>query len=297
MMAIPETQFETWSHQGSITQSSTTYNSIKNILEGTGTPYYGKSYEVFLQGSYGNSTNTYAESDVDLVIRLNDCFQHDLDDLPEDQRSAFKLAFTDASYGHVDFKRDVLSVLKSAYRGRVTEGNKAIKIDANASMRKADVVVAIQFRRYTKFRSSSDQQYIEGICFYSKSGQRIVNYPKQHSKNCTDKHHACQNRFKPMVRVIKNIRNRLVKDGSITSDIAPSYFLEGLFYNVPENFFKSSYGETFTESINWILEADKSKFLCANEQYYLLRDGASECWQEHKCNRFLAAAVELWNQW
>jgi len=296
-MAIPESQLEIWSHQGSITQSSTTYNSVKNVLEDNGVPYSGKDYEVFLQGSYGNSTNTYAESDVDLIIMLNDCFQHDLDDLPEDQRSSFKLAFADASYDHMDFKRDVLSVLESAYRDRVIEGNKAIKIDANASMRKVDVVVAIQFRRYTKFCSSSDQHYIEGICFYSKAGQRIVNYPKQHSKNCTSKHQLCQSRFKPMVRVIKNIRNRLVSDGSIASDLAPSYFLEGLFYNVPENFFKNSYGETFTESINWILEADKSKFLCANEQYYLLRDGASECWQEHKCNQFVAAAVELWNQW
>jgi len=296
-MAIPETQLETWSHQGSVTQSSTTYNSIKSTLEDIGTPYSGKNYEVFLQGSYGNSTNTYAESDVDLVIRLNDCFQHDLEDLPEDQRSAFKLAFADVSYGHVDFKRDVLSVLESAYRNRVTEGNKAIEIDGNDSMREADVVVAIQFRRYTKFRSLIDQNYIEGICFYSKSGQRIVNYPKQHSKNCTNKHQLCKSRFKPMVRVIKNIRTRLVSEGLIASDLAPSYFLEGLYYNVPENFFKSSYEETFTESINWILEANKSQFLCANEQYYLLRDDAEECWQEHKCNQFVAAAVELWNQW
>jgi len=90
-MAIPESQLEIWSHQGSITQSSTTYNSVKNVLEDNGVPYSGKDYEVFLQGSYGNSTNTYAESDVDLIIMLNDCFQHDLDDLPEDQEHFIQL--------------------------------------------------------------------------------------------------------------------------------------------------------------------------------------------------------------
>ena len=33
VMAIPEAQLETWSHQGSVTQSSSTYASIKNMLE------------------------------------------------------------------------------------------------------------------------------------------------------------------------------------------------------------------------------------------------------------------------
>ena len=73
-MAIPESQLETWSHQGSVTQSSNTYNTIKSVLEASTTPYADKNFEVFLQGSYGNDTNIYAESDVDIVIRLDDCF-------------------------------------------------------------------------------------------------------------------------------------------------------------------------------------------------------------------------------
>ena len=58
-MPIPESQLETWSHQGSITQSSNTYNTIKNVLEASTTPYAGKNFKVFLQGSYGNDTNIY----------------------------------------------------------------------------------------------------------------------------------------------------------------------------------------------------------------------------------------------
>src|SRR5690606_967984 len=72
-MPIPESQLETWSHQGSITQSSSTYNTIKSVLEDSATPYAGRNFKVFLQGSYGNDTNIYAESDVDIVIRLDDC--------------------------------------------------------------------------------------------------------------------------------------------------------------------------------------------------------------------------------
>ena len=88
-MPIPESQLKTWAHQGSITQSSNTYNSIKRILEASTTPYASKSFQVFLQGSYGNDTNIYAESDVDIVIRLDNCFQSDLTKLTENDKTSY----------------------------------------------------------------------------------------------------------------------------------------------------------------------------------------------------------------
>ena len=69
-MAIPEAQLDTWSHQGSIKQSSTTYATIRSALLAEGSAYANKETKVFLQGSYGNATNIYAESDVDVVIVL-----------------------------------------------------------------------------------------------------------------------------------------------------------------------------------------------------------------------------------
>lgn len=161
-MAIPQSQLETWSHQGPITQSSQTYNSVKGVLEASNTPYAGKSFRVFLQGSYGNDTNIYAESDVDIVIVLDDCFQSDLEELSEPEKAAYKQAFSDATYTHVDFRRDVLSVLKGAYGQSVEAGAKAIAIAANGSRRKADVIVAVQFRRYFAFRCANDSRYVEG---------------------------------------------------------------------------------------------------------------------------------------
>ena len=129
-MPIPESQLETWSHQGSVAQSSSTYNSIKNVLEASTTPYASKNFKVFLQGSYGNNTNIHAESDVDIVIQLDSCFQSDLSNLTEDEKAAYKSAFRDATYTHADFKKDVLSVLSGKYGSDVKAGDKAIAIDA-----------------------------------------------------------------------------------------------------------------------------------------------------------------------
>lgn len=297
-MGIPESQLETWSHQGSITQSSNTYNTIKNVLEASTTPYAGKNYKVFLQGSYGNDTNIYAESDVDIVIRLDDCFQSDLSKLTEEEKAAYRAAHSDATYTHVDFKRDVQSVLTTKYRSAVQDGGKAIAIDANGSRRKADVIPAIQFRRYFKFRSTSDSSYTEGICFFNAAGERIANYPKQHSANLTTKHRATSKRLKPMVRVFKNMRSRMVDDGLIMAGIAPSYYIEGLLYNVPSDRLTLSYQDCVVNTLNWYQqEAVKTDLVCANEEYYLLRDGSHTCWTQANCDAFVEAAVKLWNEW
>lgn len=297
-MPIPETQLATWSHQGSITQSSETYNSIKNVLEANTTPYADKNFQVFLQGSYGNDTNIYAESDVDIVICLNDCFQSDLSDLSEEERGAYKAAFKDATYTHVEFKRDVLAVLRAKYGDAVTAGQKAITIAANGVRRKADVIVAIKYRRYSKFSSLTGSAYVEGICFWDSNGRMIANYPKQHSFNLTLKHQNTNKWFKPMARVMKNIRSRLVSDGLIKAGVAPSYYIEGLLYNVPDAKFASSYQDCLSKVLNWYQkEASKADLVCANRQYYLLRDGYSTCWNQADCDAFIQAAIKLWNEW
>jgi hypothetical protein len=60
-MPIPEEQFDTWAKQGAVTGSKNTYATIKRVLEDPNAPYASRSFEVFLQGSYGNDTNVFAE--------------------------------------------------------------------------------------------------------------------------------------------------------------------------------------------------------------------------------------------
>ena len=235
---------------------------------------------------------------MDIVIRLDDCFHSDLESLSDDEKSAYKQAFSDATYTHTDFKRDVLSVLEDQYGSAVKTGDKAIAIDASGSRRKSDVIVATQFRRYFKFRSASDSEYVEGICFFNAAGERIANYPKQHSANLTAKHQASSKWLKPMVRVLKNIRSRMVDEGLIKAGVAPSYYIEGLLYNVPNEKFTHSLEDCMVNILNWYRQdAAKTDLVCANEQYYLLRDGYHTCWSQTDCDALVEAAVDLWNQW
>src|SRR6266851_3739040 len=188
-MAIPESQLATWSKQGSVTQSSTTYATIKASLEAASAKYAKKEFEVFLQGSYGNDTNIYAESDVDVVIRLDSTFHYDLNDLTETEKQAFNATYSGtADYSYGSFRADVVSALEKSFGTDVKQGKKAVKVKANGSRRNSDVVVATEFRNYRKFVSLSNETYDDnGICFFDSTGNRIENYPKQHSANCTAK--------------------------------------------------------------------------------------------------------------
>ena len=295
-MSIPESQFDTWSHQGSVQRSCDTYATVKRALEARDTKYADKSFDVFLQGSYGNDTNIYAESDVDVVIRTDSIYYYDTSALNPQELQIFRSSFTAATYSYSDYKSQVVQALQKSFgQNDVKPGEKAVKIKASGNRRNSDVVVASEFRRY--YSGPLVPLYVPGICFFTSAGKQISNYPKLHSANLTAKHQATYQWFKPMVRILKNMRSRLIDDGALAAGSAPSYFIEGLLYNVPNDKFGTSYGDSFVAAMNWILKADRTQFVTPSGQHYLSRDGAPECWPCSHCTTFIDETVKLWNEW
>jgi hypothetical protein len=289
-MPIPESQLETWSHQGAVTTAKKTHESIRAALKAYNWPS-GVQYEVYLQGSYKNDTNIRGDSDVDIVVQLNSTF---LSNLPASWKKHF--GFRPASYGWKEFKSDVLKALRNHYQdsSKVSEGKKALKV--TTSYLRADVVVCLQYRKYPD-RPRSKADFIEGMTFWVPSESRwVINYPKLHYKNGVKKNQDTNERYKPTVRMFKNARTYLVDRRVIPPDLAPSYFLECLLYNVPNDKFGPNLQSRFREVITWLLEADFSRFVCQNEQLPLF-GSSPEQWSKDRAYRFLEAMVTLWNNW
>lgn len=297
-MGVPESQLETWSHQGAIQQSKNTYATLKGALEDPNAAYRNRSYSIFLQGSYGNDTNIFADSDVDVVMRLDSIYYADLDALSADDKATYNAARSDADYDFKTWKSDLVTHLGKEFPGKVDPGKKAIFVQGERNRRDADVLACVQLRKFLHFRSWNDSSYIDGICFWDSAGNWIKNYPRQHSENCTKKHQATNSWFKPTVRILKNMRNRMIDDGYLAEGVAPSYFLEGMLYNVPVNKFGGTYEDTVASTLNWLIsEADRPKLLCANEQFYLLHPTSPVTWRAEKMQTFLDAAVRFWKKW
>jgi hypothetical protein len=139
---------------------------------------------------------------------------------------------------------------------------------------------------------------LEGVTFWASGNIQIINYPKLHAGNCTKKHQQTAGWFKPTVRILKNMRNSMIANGYLAEGIAPSYFLEGMLYNVPNSLFGKSYADTFVNAINWVNNCpDRSKLLCANEQYYLLHSTNPVAWRVENLQKYLDAISRFWNSY
>jgi hypothetical protein len=296
---IPESQLETWAKQGAVQTSSSTYTSVQTALE-RGTRISSKSWDKFLQGSYANATNIRGDSDVDVVCRLDSIFHRDISQLSVNDRALYGSAFSDATYSFADFKRDVTADLQDYYgRNLVVPGDNAVWVKAANGRLNADVIVCCQYRHYLEFRSLSDQNYIEGITFWRSDGTQIINYPKRHRDSCTSKHQATNEWFKPVVRIVKNIRSRMVDDGLLNDDVAPSYFLEGLVWNALNSCFGRSYRDSIIAVYNHLIgstDAVWDSWTCPNEVYYLFGD-RPEQWTKQQCRTFLQAFKTYWENY
>jgi hypothetical protein len=295
-MAIPESQLETWSHQGPTAQFTATYETIRNVLWDVNAPYAARGYTVFLQGSYKNDTNVYGDSDVDVVICTDAVYYSDTSNLSVDEVQAYNSGFSLAAYQLSDFKHDVVRWLNERFPGAVTVGNKAIYLQGNAGRRDADIVVAAEFRRYYSYPTNGQPNFEPGICFFTANGIRIENFPKQHSDHCTSKNQSTP-WFKRTVRTYKNLRNKMIADGDISSNLAPSYFIESLLYNVPIAQFGGSHVQNFNSTLNWLTQADRSEFTCASGLFYLFHPTAPVTWCAENCAAFLNAAVRKRDNW
>lgn len=294
-MAISEAQLTTWSHQGSITQSASTYETIRKVLEDPKAPYASRTFEIFLQGSYGNDTNIYADSDVDIVMCLTSVFYPDITNLSVADKARYEAQRSSGSYDFATFKREVTSWLKQNFGNGVRAGNKAIFVPGNGARRDADVLACAQHKRYYSFPISGTPDVRNGICFWTNAGEYIVNFPKQHSANCTSKHQSTSQWFKPTVRIFKNMRNAMIDRGYLTEGRAPSYFLEGMLWNVPKENFVGSYQSCATGAINWLHKCDSSKLTCANELHWLVRDNTHVSWNRADFAAHLSAVTAFWN--
>jgi hypothetical protein len=287
-----ENQLETWGKQGPTGQFIDTYNTMRGHLLDKGAPYPLADVEVFLQGSYGNTANVYADSDVDIVLKHDGAFYYDISGLPKEQQASFESGTLGAAqYGYTQFKADAEGYIQRLYNG-VQVGKKAVFVPGNNGRRNADILICQEFRRYTSYEPGNIH-YHEGIAFFS-GGKRIDNFPKQHSANCTTKHQATNGNFKPMVRVFKNMRNTMIENNLLADGVAPSYFIEGMLWNVPNDKFTGDYGDMWVACHNWVVTADKTKLACANDLYWLVRDNSSVCWPTANFDNFTAGLKKYW---
>jgi hypothetical protein len=293
-MPIPESQLETWAAQGATATAASTYTSIKAALDAVTWPA-GCSPEIYLQGSYRNDTNIYSESDVDVVVEFDCTYKSDVSALPQEQKQAYVDDMQAASYPWQSAYNDAIAGLQRYYgNGRVHPGNKAIQVDT--PYRSADVIVAIEHRKYSRYISALNQLYEQGIVVNVPAENRwIVNFPKQHYDNGVAKQGRTTNRYKSTVRMFKNANRYMIANGLIADGVAPSYCIECMVYSAPDDRFVVDRQNTYCNVVNWA-HTNWGVIRRVSEQGGIVGTEPG-MWQAVACQSYVAALIDLWNNW
>lgn len=282
-MAISNNQLGTWANAPGSTKPQYTHEQIRKALSQSD-PLKSRNYEVFLQGSYANSTNVKIDSDIDIVVQLNSTFYHDLSRLTEFQKSVFHLTYPNATYHWIDFRADVIQALVDYFgKDRIRLGNKSIKLVGDENLLNADIVACLQHRSYNSFDLSNQNDFVEGMKFLTiRENKEIINYPKIHKLNGESKNtdRRTNEKYKDIVRITKNIKHKLIEDDNLNLDTGPSYFVECAIYNVPDSYFVDDYQVSLEQSLGFILgECDAGSLVTVSHQHLLF---GPEEWQWNK---------------
>jgi len=294
-MCMTDDEFEEWSRRPDsllpgwtvdVVSDALTAGHLDARLPGEGDTRH--LYEVYVQGSLANDTNIKQNSDVDLVIQLRMPFEEDLQHLDQASVERFRQYYHRSDYEWEDFRLDVETTLKRSFF--VDSGNRCVTVkDWDSLVRlPADILVAIEFRRYKTFPNLIGEAYDEGVFFRDKAGTPIVNYPKIHLKNGQTKDRATGGRFKEVIRVAKRSRQ--------PETPAPSYFIECLLYKVPDKVYQNeSGGKAFSDVFAWlrkhVTEIDDWK--CQNRIVKMFGNHP-EAWDTEPAREFIHRTAERW---
>lgn len=201
---------------------------VRNAIKSSDA-FNSSNVKIYTKGSYPNNTNVRQDSDVDVVVELQDCVYYDYlsgQEPATETSKSYSGTWTPATW------RSAVRTALIAHFGTssVTPGRIAINISAVSGSRpSADVVPSFDYFRYDDpFRRTAHN----GSCvFPSDGGEKIVNWPDQQLDNGQALNKQTGSRYKCYVRALKNAENTLVDIGTI-NDLA-SYFMECLVYNVP----------------------------------------------------------------
>ena len=207
MTSTPQERTQ-WTAAGADTAAQNTYASIKAALADI---ERRRGVEIFLQGSYANSTNIRADSDVDVVVMTKHIYRGAVQRLSAAAKAQYD-ALPNATFTSIDLRSEVTDALVAYYgAGRVHPKNKCIKVDPKDGYVDADVVPCIQYQWYKYNNVLTD--FVEGIRITPRR-RRDNQLPEGTHCEWKTKNAACLTKYKATVRQMKRLRNRCRRSGS-----------------------------------------------------------------------------------
>ena len=244
-MNVTEEMLANWSRPPSETEEDRCRNAVRAVADAV-KGEFGNDVDIFLQGSYRNRTNVRRDSDVDIVVRHNKYCFTDSSRLPLFDQPKVRNHYPFVTYTFEEFKSSVHNILHKEFGSDASRENKCIRLSENSYRVKADVVPVFE---YYILRQPHEPQH-SGTCMFAddKKSEIIYSFPQQHYDNGVAKNGRTAESYKGLVRILKRIRNRMIEEGVLDENGMPSFFLECLVWNMPDDTFQHAKWEDILRS-------------------------------------------------
>ena len=189
--------------------------------------FIGCDLTVYAKGSYANNTNVKADSDVDIAVQCGDVvYWGEATKGAHPPSTSYKGIWTPAK-----LRSELEAALRKKFPCQVdSSGSTAFRVHSSSARVDADVVPCFDYRYYF-----SSGNYRDGAKVFKKDGSSLINYPEQQLANGRAKNNQTKRCYKKAVRIMKRVENAMVLAGEHRE--VPSYFVECLVYNCPDNVF------------------------------------------------------------
>ena len=253
-------------------------------------PLKDRPWRVYAKGSYANNTNVRLNFDVDIAVEYHGYFYYEFAfAMKGKDKSAANIVDSSDPYTRDQFKKDIHEALIASFgKESIEVGDIAYRIRNEKTTLPADVVPCWEYRRY-----DSEQTVHQGARIYTGEGKAVNNFPHHQLENGTAKNLATGRRYKRMARALKKLQTKLITAGEVTDEL-PSYLIECLVYNVPNDMFGA---DAYTANMRNVLATifnstlttgDWNDWVEVNELKYLFR-GHSK-WTRTQVHDFADAA-------
>lgn len=283
-----EEKLSGWTAPSSDTEQDKQDRTERMIRQAIGShePFKNCSIKVFAKGSYANNTNVRSDSDVDIAVECTDVLYW-----KETEQGIYKPGKPyEGDWTPAKLRAELVAALKCKFPNQVdTSGTTAIQINSNSSRVDADVVPCFSYEYHMRSETR------RGTKIFKTDGSSIVNYPVQQLDNGIAKNKRTGYAYKKAARLLKRIENAMADD-KVFHEL-PSFFMECLAYNCPDNIFSHS---TWTECLRAMLfyiwdklqgdEPTSDRWVEVNECFYLFHP--NQKWTREDGREFAKAA---WN--
>jgi len=287
-----ESVFSTWAQGPSKTEQEKAENAERQIRQAiqASEKLKNRNILVFTQGSYRNRVNVRKDSDVDIGVVCYDAF---FPEYPDDNvKAQLSESFSNSIYTYAVFKNELEEALVARFgRASVSRGSKSFDIKENTYRVESDVAAFFEHRRYI-----TTTKYLSGVEMIpdNYSPPRVRNWPNQHYENGVAKNDNTSRRYKRVVRILKTLSNEMAAKDIKSAKDAPSFLIECLVFNAPNNCFNDIAFKPMVRSVlaslfnDTLTEEKCSEWGEVNELKYLFR--SSQPWTRQSAHQFLSDA-------